>query len=364
MGWFIFAVVSLFCINFYVYLRFIAKSRRISKAIKIVMLLLLIALSFTEMVVRWDFRELLGEKIFDFYEPILHFCMVYCITLFTVSLIFDVPGLFLVKFQRKKLIHPIYQSIIVLGSLAITIWGQYEGLKIPDIKQVEIKSKLIKEPFTITLMSDLHITRNSKLERISALVDLINSQNSDIIVLPGDILDDEVKHIINLAQPLKKLHAPKGVFYTTGNHEYYMNVNDAEALIKQIGLQEIENRGVKLRDDLFVAGVPDRKQGPRFLHEFNIKDALKDAKEDQFKILLSHEPYPAHEANLTLSGHTHGGQLLPFQFIAPLYNFGMLAGLYGKQDDYVYVTRGAGSWGPKIREFAPYDITVIKLEPL
>jgi len=357
------ATVGILAINYYIYLRFIAKSR-LRRYIKLSILGFLFVVSLTGVLMRTVSRDAVGAGLFDVASAVLSFASAFSWTLFTVSIFIDVPSLFLVRFKRKKLVNPVYQSIIILGSLAITSWGQYEGLKLPEVKEVMIESALIRQPVKIALMTDLHITRSEDIERIKNIVNIINNLHADVILLGGDILDDEIKTIISLAQPLQNLHAPLGVYYVTGNHEYYMSVNDAEVLIKQVGIRQLENSGVLLRDDLYLAGVPDMRYCGRFLRSFDIDQALNDAEQDQFKILLSHEPVKTDKANLVLSGHTHGGQSLPFMFVVPIYSSGMLAGLYGEQDHYNYVSRGVGSWGGKIREFAPYDITLLTVNPV
>lgn len=358
----IISALGIFSINYYIYLRFIAKSR-LKRKIKLTILGLLVVLSFTLLLVRWVVRDLIGSTVFDVFAPSLCFMMVFFLTLFSVSIAADLISLPLVGFKRKKLVNPYYQTVLFLCAAALTVWGQYEGHKIPEVKEVTLKSSLIREPVKIALMSDLHITRVTDIERVKKIVAEINDLHADVIVLAGDILDDEIKHIIKTAQPLKNLRAPLGVYYVTGNHEYYLNVNDAEELIKQIGIPQLENRGVQLREDLYIAGVPDRKQGPKFMHDFDPDAALADASERQFKILVSHQPVENDSASLVLSGHTHGGQMLPFQLISPLYNSGMLSGLYGSKDRYIYISNGAGSWGPQLRVLAPYDISLVTVEP-
>ena len=220
----IISALGIFSINYYIYLRFIAKSR-LKRKIKLTILGLLVVLSFTLLLVRWVVRDLIGSTVFDVFAPSLCFMMVFFLTLFSVSIAADLILLPLVGFKRKKLVNPYYQTVLFLCAAALTVWGQYEGHKIPEVKEVTLKSSLIREPVKIALMSDLHITRVTDIERVKKIVAEINDLHADVIVLAGDILDDEIKHIIKTAQPLKNLRAPLGVYYVTGNHEYYLNVN-------------------------------------------------------------------------------------------------------------------------------------------
>lgn len=367
--WYVFAILAVAFINFYIYFRFFHKSN-IPKFVKAFVVVLLVNLAFCDLCLHWRFRRLFNVSLYDIFNPTIYLIICFCITLCGISLLIDFPYLLISKFSLKrfynsKLMHPLFKTFLIAVALSITVWGVEQGGQLPQVKSVQLSASKISSPISMTLVTDLHITRLSDLERINTIVDLINEQNSDIIVLGGDIFDDYKDLIYKQVQPLKRLSAKYGVFYVTGNHEYYLDVSIADDLAKELNFIQLNNSGLSIREDLFLSGIPDRHMSKLEGHPIKPKKALADATDQQYKILISHEPYVYDEANLILSGHTHCGKIFPSHFTAfVLTKYRMLGGLYGNQDSYRYVSCGAGEWGAQIREFSPYDISVIQLKPI
>jgi predicted MPP superfamily phosphohydrolase len=163
---------------------------------------------------------------------------------------------------------------------------------------------------------------------------------------------------------------PQGkVYFVLGNHEFYSGALEWGVELAKRGFQFLNNYGLRLDDTgLYIAGIPDINsvQGTRM--KINIANALYNAKDDDYRILLSHTPkfvegMSKDNIDLILSGHTHGGQIYPFHYLAKQANEGHLAGFYDADGIKMYITRGTRYWGPPMRILAPSEITVFNFVP-
>lgn len=249
-------------------------------------------------------------------------------------------------------------------------WALYNGIKIPEIEYLTISSDKIKEEKTIAVLSDLHLNRVLSLKKLQGIVDKTNALKPDIIILPGDIIDDDIIMLQEHLAILKNLQAPMGIFASHGNHEFYVGLAQSSAAFRQLGFTELTKDGTSISPDLFIAGIPDNKSHERFIHQkIHLEKALNKASLDQYIILLSHDPTFIHQVkrnqiDLQISGHTHGGQIFPFHILVWLGNKQLLSGLYKKDPALLYITRGAGQWGPQMRLGADSEISLIKLIPI
>ncbi|MDX3458825.1 metallophosphoesterase [Streptomyces sp. ME02-8801-2C] len=245
-------------------------------------------------------------------------------------------------------------------------YGTYGVVRGPRVKRVTVP--LAKLPrgahgFRIAVVSDIHLGPVLGRGFAQKVVDTINSTQPDLIAVVGDLVDGSVKDLGPAAAPLAGLRARHGAFFVTGNHEYFSGAEQWVEEVRRLGLRPLENARVEL-PAFDLAGVNDiagesEGQGPDFAK------ALGDRDTSRASVLLAHQPVQIHDAvehgvDLQLSGHTHGGQLWPGNFIADLAN-PTLAGLERYGDTQLYVSRGAGAWGPPTRVGAPSDITVVEL---
>ncbi|WP_405821315.1 metallophosphoesterase [Streptomyces sp. NBC_01390] len=265
----------------------------------------------------------------------------------------------------------LFVSRVVAGSAAAVAagtvgYGTYGVLRGPRVKRVTVP--LAKLPrgahgFRIAVVSDIHLGPVLGRGFAQKVVDTINSTQPDLIAVVGDLVDGSVKDLGPAAAPLAQLRARHGAFFVTGNHEYFSGAQQWVEEVRRIGLRPLENARVEL-PAFDLAGVNDiagesEGQGPDFTK------ALGDRDTSRASVLLAHQPVQIHDAvehgvDLQLSGHTHGGQLWPGNFVADLAN-PTLAGLERYGDTQLYVSRGAGAWGPPTRVGAPSDITVVEL---
>ncbi len=254
--------------------------------------------------------------------------------------------------------------ITLIFVTAVSIYAVYAAEKMPRILHAEYRSSKILRPLKVLAASDLHITKMTPPAKVQQWVALFNAQKPDIIVLPGDITDDKVSDIKRQTAELQKLHAPLGIYYVLGNHETYFDALAWEAEFAGLGWQVLHNSGVSVADSgAYIAGLPDP-------HAFavNIRQALRQAKPDEYRIMLSHLPNTLlkkgnEQIDLQFSGHTHGGQIFPFHYLVKWGNGGFLAGEYLFADTVLLLSRGVGYWGPPMRLLAPSDFWLVNLLP-
>jgi hypothetical protein len=211
-------------------------------------------------------------------------------------------------------------------------------------------------------LSDLHINKKTTLSLVEELVDLCNKLTFDFAVITGDIIDTKVKFIKEKLQILNKLKTP--VYYISGNHDLFYGLEDLKKELSNFIFMDNNTKKFIYKNEIIhLAGLPDR-----FSKFFGIKREEKKIKNyllNEPSIFISHQPKDYKiavdsKANLFLCGHTHGGQIYPFHYFVRLVQ-PFLAGLFYKQNTAIYVNKGLGTWGLKLRYKANAEITIVKL---
>ncbi|MEU0407907.1 metallophosphoesterase [Streptomyces griseorubiginosus] len=271
----------------------------------------------------------------------------------------------------KNLSRRMFAARLVGGATAAVAagtvgYGTYGVLRGPRVKRVKVPlAKLPRSAhgYRIAVVSDVHlgpVLGRGFSERVVATV---NATQPDLIALVGDLVDGSVDDLRSAVEPIAGLRARDGAFFVTGNHEYISGAEQWTAHVQELGLKLLANDRVELAS-FDLAGVndvtgEDHDDGP------DLQAALKDRDPSRTSVLLAHQPVFVDEAvrhgvDLQLSGHTHGGQLWPMNYVAELAN-PTVAGLERYGDTQLYVSRGAGAWGPPTRVGAPSDVTVVEL---
>jgi uncharacterized protein len=222
------------------------------------------------------------------------------------------------------------------------------------------------DAFTMALVSDIHLGTLTSKHRIRKMVSRINSLEPDIIVLAGDILDEDVGPVIHkdLGSAIKDLNAPLGVYGVTGNHEFIGGIDEAAEYLTSHGIKLIRDSVVKINNSFYLAGREDLAISQfTGMNRKSLEDLMKMAEDDLPVIMLDHQPYnldrsAAAGVDLQLSGHTHHGQLWPFNFITrAIYSisrgYGEIEGMK------VYVSNGIGTWGPPVRTGSRPEIVLL-----
>ncbi|WP_151772009.1 metallophosphoesterase [Streptomyces abyssomicinicus] len=257
-------------------------------------------------------------------------------------------------------------AVAGLGTVGAGTYGVLNG---PTVKRVTVPLARLPRAahgFRIAVVSDVHLSPVLGRSFAQRVVDTVNSTQPDLIAVVGDLVDGSVRDLGPAAAPLAGLRARHGAYFVTGNHEYFSGAEEWVDEVRDLGLLPLENVRTELAH-FDLAGVndiagEDHGQGPDFAR------ALGDRDTSRAVVLLSHQPVTIDEAvrhgvDLQLSGHTHGGQLWPGPYLAGLAN-PTVAGLEKYGDTQLFVSRGAGAWGPPTRVGAPSDITVVELASL
>lgn len=268
--------------------------------------------------------------------------------------------------SRRLFVSRVVGGAAAAAALATVGYGTANVLRGPSVKRVTVP--LAKLPraahgYRIAVVSDIHLGPLLGRAHAQRVVDTINSTNPDLVAIVGDMVDGTVADLGPAAEPLAQLASRHGSYFVTGNHEYFGDAAEWVDLVRELGVHPLENARVEIAG-FDLAGVNDlageeEGQGPDF------KKALGGRDPARASVLLAHQPVVIHDAvkhgiDLQLSGHTHGGQMWPVNYIAQASN-PTLAGLEQYGDTALYVTRGAGAWGPPVRVGAPSDVTVVQL---
>ncbi|MGC6432691.1 MAG: metallophosphoesterase [Crocinitomicaceae bacterium] len=292
--------------------------------------------------------------------------------------------------ERRKIISQISLGIAAIPFLKLLhgiTFGKYNF----KVHKVTLKFKDLPEAFDgfkITQLSDIHSGSLDNKEAIEEAVELANNQKSDIIVFTGDLVNNIASEMDPWIETFKKLKAPMGQFSILGNHDYgdYIpwksedlkskNLENVKAIHEKIGFKLLLDENIQLKlgnDQINLLGVEN--WGLKGFHKYgNLQKAKEGTNENEFNILLSHDPThweaqilpDSQKFHLTLSGHTHGMQFgieIPgFRWSPSQYIYKQWAGAYHKNEQYIYVNRGFGFLGYPGRAGIYPEITVIELK--
>lgn len=257
-------------------------------------------------------------------------------------------------------------SGVVTVSVLICGYGWFEANTI-HTETVDIcTDRISKAAGTITLVqiSDVHLGVMVGEKRLSAMLRAVSSASPDLVVATGDLIDGQMDGRDGLCRLLEELRPRLGKFAVTGNHELYAGSRQALSFLRGSGFTVLHGEAASLPAGLTIAGVDDPVFGGKAAVLEQEKKVLLSASSGRFTVLLKHRPVVAPESlgrfDLQLSGHVHQGQIFPFGLLTRL-AFPLPTGLSdGGGGSKVYVSRGAGTWGPPIRFLAPPEITVFR----
>jgi predicted MPP superfamily phosphohydrolase len=268
--------------------------------------------------------------------------------------------------ERRLLIARGTAIFAGLTAAGITGYGVKTATGAPQIDRVRIpiaKLPRAMDGTRLAVVSDIHIGPLTGVDHARRIVQVINSVDADLVCVVGDLVDGSVAELGRFAAPLAGIESRHGAFFVTGNHEYYSGVEEWVDEVARLGIRPLRNERVEI-NGLDLAGVNDltgEQQGdaPDFARALGDRDTSRPV------VLMAHQPVAAREAapygvDLQVSGHTHGGQMAPFNMLVKLQQ-PVVSG-FGEVDGVpVYVTNGAGFWGPPVRVGAPPQVTVIEL---
>lgn len=291
--------------------------------------------------------------------------------LFVLTLLRDVLLLATLSFNLPPLAAPSALAVPVLAALAAAA-GVLGARRRAPVCQVDIPIDGLPPAlhgFTVAQITDVHVGPTVKRAYVQRIVDAVNQLDADAVAITGDLVDGRVHDLRQDVAPLADLRSRHGSFFVTGNHEYYSGATEWIDALRGLGIRVLLNEHVVLQHGgarLVMAGVADWSAGHfEATHRSDARAALAGAPTDAgLRLLLAHQPRSAAGAadagfDVQLSGHTHGGQFLPWNFFVRLQQ-PFTAGLHRLRGLWVYVSRGTGYWGPPMRLGAPSEITRVR----
>ncbi len=324
-------------------------------------------------------RALGTTRIFSALRWVSFTYMGFFVVLFFAMLLRDAVGLVVAWMRlgpsdperRLFLTNAVHSGVVGLSGFWAG-FGLYEARRLATVVEVDVPIDDLPDElvgYQIAQASDIHVGPTIKGSYLQAVVDRINELGADMVAITGDLVDGYVRDLKHEVAALASLKATDGVFFVTGNHEYYWDAPEWVAELRRLGLTVLMNEHRVIErggSRLLVAGCTDYSAGRMIPgHASDPARARAGAPECNASVLLAHQPGSSTKAaeakyDLQLSGHTHGGQFFPITlFVGFAHAF--VAGLNRLERTWVYVNRGTGYWGPPLRAGVPSEITLLKL---
>lgn len=336
-----------------------------------ILLILLFIMGIAGMILFFSFGEKMPISISGGLYSFSTSWIIAFLYLFLAVLLIDIFRIFntIFNFIDRETITSIFKSnpitsIVVFGTVGIILlFGniQYHNKK---RQQVTITSIKIEKPLRIVGISDLHIGYTISAKEVSKWVDLINSENPDIVIIAGDIIDNHMRPVKedSIVNVLNRINAPLGVYSCTGNHDLMFAVKEDRDFFRRSGIHLLRDSIINL-DQIRLIGREDYTNSNRK----ELSD-ITNGNDDAFTILLDHQPLNLDDAvkngvDFQFSGHTHRGQVFPISLITDKI-FELSHGYHKKNDTHFYVSSGLGIWGGKFRIGTRSEYLVLNLNPL
>lgn len=299
----------------------------------------------------------------------LGLCLIFTMT----SLLYHLCSFALIILPNKNIRDKwrcLLRSSLLYLSLCVFGIGIYNANKAPNIIHVNLEIEGLSTSIKVAVLSDIHIGGLMDKHKIKEIVTLTNQLNADMIFLVGDIVDSQLKHVEDAVDELANLKAHDGIFYVLGNHEYFHDIEHIIHKMQSLHFHVLLNQNYT-NENLNIAGITDFAGWRTNKYIPDLSKALADINPNLPTILLAHQPKiihlftPNESVDLLISGHTHGGQIFPLSLLVSLQQ-PFISGLHtlaNLHQTKVYVTQGAGFWGPPMRIGSQQEITLLTLMP-
>ncbi len=371
MIFFIFSFVTLLIFglaNIYIYKRLIKKIfifKYLYKIFAFVFTLLYLAQAIFLIFRR---NEYLSDTWYEFLAAL--YAPTYC--LFFITLALDFIRLILMLMGKTHIKYNLtLRSLFdfaIITLAAVSIYTSINNaIRVPEIQSVDIHLAKLDRDLKIAMLTDIHLGKNLHKDFLDKLIVEVNLQKPDMVVIVGDLVDTNPKELQNYISRLNDLNSTYGTFYALGNHEYYHGIEEVLNLLKKYtNMKILLNQNLDL-GFINIAGLGDLAGLSKGLYAPDLARVKVDLNTSKPSILLAHQPktallYDLSDFDLVLSGHTHGGQIFPFMFLVKLQQ-GFIRGLYNLgENTKLFVSSGAGFWGPSLRVFAPNEIAILNLK--
>lgn len=305
------------------------------------------------------------SPVSNFFTFVGSFWLAVMVYLLMTVLVIDVIRLILYFLPKIALLTDNYDQVkkvlffSITGLVGLVVLIGHINALYPRVKRLDIhidkKAGQLKT-LHIAAASDIHMGTLVGPFRTAKLVRMLNECNADVILLAGDIVDEDLAPVIHndLGRSLVKLKAPMGVFGITGNHEYIGGADSAVKYLKDHGIQMLRDTAIKIENSFYLAGRNDRDSKRFSSKERKSLDKVLESVDFSLPvIMMDHQPFNLQQVvdagvDFQLSGHTHHGQLWPFNYITDAI-YEVSWGYKQKGNSHFYVSSGYGGWGPPVR---------------
>jgi len=319
-------------------------------------LLWLLALSFSFILANILGRSFDG-KVVDVVYFIAASWLGVVFILFSSVVFYEIIGIFIPGEST-----PLF-TILFSGGVLSSLYALINGRRLVT-RKLSVRINNLKEPVRIVHLSDVHIGTVHQIKFLKEVVQKTNELKPDLVLMTGDLFDGSEPIHEEMLRPLDDLHAP--TYFSTGNHEEYEGLQNVYKTIQNLKMKLLDSKVISEKN-IQIIGVNDRQSIPRDVTLDSILDRMNFDKEKP-TILMYHTPVEwdaarKHDVDLMLSGHTHNGQIYPFNLLVRL-QLKYINGLYKKDGKFLYVSPGTGTWGPPMRLGSRNQVTVLDLTPV
>lgn len=253
-------------------------------------------------------------------------------------------------------------------TVIFSILGFYGALKTPEVKVINASVKGFPaelKGLKMVQLTDLHLSATVPLGLLERTVEEVKALEPDLLVITGDFIDSGFNYVEEAIDLFKEITPKYGKYTIYGNHEFYTGIDKAKDFMEKAGFVILRHGNVKLANKLYLVGVDDIKTA--HVRKEDIDFSFKGIEKNSAVIYLSHQPLMTEDAvrngaGLMLSGHTHRGQIFPFNFLVKMV-YPYFYGMYDVDGMKLYVSSGTHYWGPPLRLFLPSEIVMFVLEP-
>jgi predicted MPP superfamily phosphohydrolase len=291
---------------------------------------------------------------------------------FTITLFHEIISFGFTKTKFTPNRRNFFKKSLDIGAVSLVVGVNakaMENAKHIELEIVDVTIKNLKKAYKIVQLSDVHIGGLIDQKFIRNLVEKVSLLEADIVVITGDLVDTKLEYAKAALNELKNLKSTYGTYFILGNHEYFHGIESIISEVSSLDIKVLENENVYIgsKDEgFYLCGVYDRIGNRYGAYKPDINKALVNTKEEP-TVLLAHQPKYIEELETTegidliLCGHTHGGQIFPFNYLVKLQQ-PYVRGLH-KHNNFtqVYVNKGTGFWGPPMRLGASSEITLLNL---
>ncbi|MBU0964940.1 MAG: metallophosphoesterase [Proteobacteria bacterium] len=292
----------------------------------------------------------------------LAFCLFAVIGM--IALLFLVLPFIIPALPRLPLHGPLIASAVLLFTLATGIYGYVaaKNIRVVTVPITTDKLPAGTESLRVVQVSDLHLGLLNRSAFLAPVITRLKELKPDLLVATGDVVDAQINHLDGLSAMWQEIEPPLGKFAIIGNHEVYAGLKQSLDFLKGCGFVVLRNTGLNVGGVVRIVGIDDEQIWDHTVQETAILQAQQS---DLFTIFLKHRPTVSKDDvqlfDLQLSGHTHRGQIFPFNFITGL-KYPLQDGLHRLSPvSRLYTSRGTGTWGPPIRVLSPPEITVFDI---